>query len=250
MSQQWYLSRQGQQYGPYSWEQLREFAGSGQVMSEELIWGSGMTDWVKAAEVEGLFNTAQPFAQTVPPPPPVQAQGLPEPSVMAPDQPAGAQSGEKMVGIIPGMRRKTGLLSSKLYNLVITERRMIFAEMTSGMLNQAAKDAAEEAKAQGKGFFARAAETMKSAQRIYQKYWQMAPENILAETAGNYSLELCEITSIKMRHGMYHDDTGQYDKDEMHIKTGREKIKLFFEYGSTTGEAKKLLRELLGKVVR
>lgn len=41
MSQQWYLIRQCHRYGPYSWEQLREFAGSGQVMPEKLIWGNG-----------------------------------------------------------------------------------------------------------------------------------------------------------------------------------------------------------------
>lgn len=42
MSKQWYLSRQGQRYGPYSWEQLSELTRSGQVVPQDLIW-SGLT---------------------------------------------------------------------------------------------------------------------------------------------------------------------------------------------------------------
>ncbi len=249
MSQQWYLSREGRRYGPYSWEQMREFAGSGKVMQQDLIWTNQLTDWVKAAEVEGLFKPAQPD-QAAPPAPPNQPQETPVTQGQAPRQPAGVQSGEKILGIIPAMRRKTGLFSSKTYSLLVTDRRILFAELTAQMLNQAAKDAAAEAKAQGKGFFARAADTMKSNQRIYQKYWQMNLQDILAETPGNYSIEHRDITSIKIRHGMFNEEQGQHDKDEMHIKTTREKMKLIFEHDNTSRNAKKLLRELLGKVVR
>lgn len=248
MSEQWYISRQGERYGPYSEEQLRGFAQSGQVTPEDLVWGDTMDDWCKAAEVEGLFN-APPAVDIAPPPaPPAVGTGLqyqaPAPATVQP-----AAGGEQIVGIIPGIRRKTGLFSSKIYSLVITERRIVFAEMTSQMVNQAAKDAVAEAKEQGKGFFGRALDTMKSTQRIYQKYWQMKPEEILAETPGNYILELRDIASVKIRHGMYHEEQGQYDKDELHIKTTRERIKLTFEY-SNSGEAKKVLRGLLGKIVR
>lgn len=254
MSQQWYLSRQGQRFGPYSWEQLRGFAGSGLVAPEDFAWSDGMPGWVKAAEVEGLFKTTPPPGQSAPPAPPARPAEAPEeqprPSASSQGQPAGAPGGERIAGIIPGMRHKTGLFSSKIYNLVVTDRRILFAEATTRMLNQAAKDAAAEAKEQGKGFFARAAETMQSQHKIYQKYWQMAPEEILAETPGNFAVEHNQIVSIKIRFGKFNEEQGQYDKDEMQIKTSREKMKLIFEYSNAAKDAKRLLQELLGKAVR
>ncbi len=157
--------------------------------------------------------------------------------------------GERIVGVIPAIRRKTGLFSSKTYNLVVTDRRILFAELTQQMATQAAKDAAEEAKAQGKGFFARAAQTALSGHRIYQKYWQMAPDAILAETPGNYAVELRDIVSVQVHAGMWDEVHGRHDQDEMRIKTHREKMKLTFVQGSAH-DAKKLLQGLLGKTVR
>jgi hypothetical protein len=157
--------------------------------------------------------------------------------------------GERIAGVIPAIRRKTGLFSSKTYSLVVTDRRILFAELTQQMATQAAKDAAEEAKAQGKGFFARAAQTALSGHRIYQKYWQMAPEAILAETPGNYAVELRDIVSVRVKAGMWDEVHDQHHHDEMHIKTHGEKMKLTFVHGSAR-DAKKLLQGLLGKIVR
>jgi hypothetical protein len=39
-------------------------------------------------------------------------------------------TGERIVGVIPTARTKTGLFSKKIYTLVVTDRRMILAEMT------------------------------------------------------------------------------------------------------------------------
>jgi hypothetical protein len=249
VSATWYLSRQGNRYGPYSWEQMGEFAAAGQVTPQDLVWSEGMSNWTKAADIEGLFASSPPPGSAPPPAPPPETAQQPQPSASAPGLSAGASGGERIVGVIPAIQRKTGLFSSKTYNLVVTDRRILFAELTQQMATQAAKDAAEEAKAQGKGFFARAAQTALSGQRIYQKYWQMAPEAILAETPENYFVELGDIVSVRVRAGMWDEVQGRHDRDEMRIKTHREKMKLTFVHGSAH-DAKKLLQGLLGKTVR
>ena len=253
MSATWYLSRQGNRYGPYSWEQMGEFAAAGQVTPQDLVWSEGMSNWTKAADIEGLFASSPPPGSAPPPPPPPPPPPAPPPEVAQQAQPPvsspSAVGGERIVGVIPAIRRKTGLFSSKTYSLVVTDRRILFAEVTQQMATQAAKDAAEEAKAEGKGFFGRAAQTALSGHRIYQKYWQMAPEAILAETPGNYAVELRDIVSVQVHAGMWDEVHGQHDQDEMRIKTHREKMKLTFVQGSSH-DAKKLLQGLLGKTVR
>ncbi len=256
MSEQWYLSREGEQYGPYSWPQLREFAAGGRVRPQDFVWCEGMADWVVATEVDGLLGPPAP------PPPPVQLAERAElgPSKSTSERPeeraaadapgeAPGTDDERIAGIIPAMRRKTGLFSSKVFNLVVTDRRILFAEVTNEMLKQAAKDAASEAKADGKGFFARTAATARSWHRVHQQYWQMTPEAILAESSSNTSIDHRDVVSIRIRGGGFDYDDGQQASDEMLIKTNREKVKLFFERGRS-GEARSLLRELLGKRVR
>ena len=55
MNQEWHLLQDGQQYGPYTGDQLVEFANDGRIVRESMLWAEGMADWVKAADVEGLF---------------------------------------------------------------------------------------------------------------------------------------------------------------------------------------------------
>ena len=61
MASNWYFARQGQQFGPVSSGQLREYAGTGQLLATDLIWKQGMTNWMAAATIPNLFpNAASP----------------------------------------------------------------------------------------------------------------------------------------------------------------------------------------------
>jgi hypothetical protein len=62
---QWYVSVEGQQHGPYSGEQLVEFTGTGNITRESMVWTEGMTEWLPAARIEGLFPAAAPVAAPV-----------------------------------------------------------------------------------------------------------------------------------------------------------------------------------------
>ena len=244
MSGQWFITRNNQRYGPYVWEQLIEYAANGNIAPDDLIWGEGMTEWAIATSIAGLFPTFKPESFESPPEknPPVSSWHQ-DSNINLPN--------ERIVGIIPGTQRKSGIFSLKTYNLVVTDRRVIFAEATKDMFNQAAKEALEEAKVEGKGLLARTANVFTSQQRIYQKYWNMHPDSILNETADNYAVAFSEIASIRIIRGRYNDNNQQHDQDEMHIKTNREKIKLSFAYSNESKKAREMLQSLLGgKTVR
>lgn len=240
MTGEWYIHKNGQQYGPYAWEQLLTYSRTGNVRPEDSVWSASLPGWVRADEVQGLFAGTAPggiaFA-------PEEQAGAGEASAgaactaRAGTYPAPA-GGELIIGIIPAMRRKTGVLSSQTYTLVVTNRRLIFATLTADALRQAAADAAREAKEQGKGFWGRTKDTMMSQQRIYQAYMNSHPEAILVENAGNYALENSTIDTVFIKSGRFDQDSNRQDDDELHIKTASGKIKLFTQslhYKETKG---------------
>ncbi|HSD85431.1 MAG TPA: DUF4339 domain-containing protein, partial [Anaerolineae bacterium] len=55
----WYLSQGGQQFGPYSWAQLCQFAREGRIQPADLIWRVGWSNWSTASQIPGLLNDVQ-----------------------------------------------------------------------------------------------------------------------------------------------------------------------------------------------
>jgi hypothetical protein len=64
MTDQWYLSRDGQNYGPYSWSDLVEFSKTGKLNPQDLLWNQASNDWVKAKDIPGLFSDPTPTPAT------------------------------------------------------------------------------------------------------------------------------------------------------------------------------------------
>jgi hypothetical protein len=58
MPTQWYLARDRQRTGPYSLDQLRHMAASGELAPEDMVWQEGAGQWVPADSVRGLFAAA------------------------------------------------------------------------------------------------------------------------------------------------------------------------------------------------
>ena len=65
MSAEWYLNRNNQNFGPYTWEQLSEFTRQGQINGEDLLWSPPLGEWRKAASVAGLPLQGAPPLQTL-----------------------------------------------------------------------------------------------------------------------------------------------------------------------------------------
>jgi len=54
MGQQWFVFKNGQQLGPYTWEALRQQMASNALQPTDLVWTNGMDRWAAAREVQGL----------------------------------------------------------------------------------------------------------------------------------------------------------------------------------------------------
>ncbi|HWB61923.1 MAG TPA: SPFH domain-containing protein [Chitinophagales bacterium] len=64
---QFFIAVNGQQTGPFSYEQMQQMAQSGQLRRDSLIWKAGMASWAQASTVTELNNA---FNNVPPPPPP------------------------------------------------------------------------------------------------------------------------------------------------------------------------------------
>ncbi len=64
----WHVAANGQTSGPFSLDQLRQMAASGQFTRETMVWSNGMAGWEAAGGVAALGEV---FAQVPPPPPPM-----------------------------------------------------------------------------------------------------------------------------------------------------------------------------------
>lgn len=60
MSQLWHVSQDGRQQGPFTPEQLKSLAESGRLNPSDLVWKNGLSEWVTAASVKGLFTSPVP----------------------------------------------------------------------------------------------------------------------------------------------------------------------------------------------
>jgi uncharacterized RDD family membrane protein YckC len=62
MAEEWYVGSNGQQSGPFTLQQLRQMAASGQLSKTDLIWKEGLANWVPCSSAKGLFPTAADFS--------------------------------------------------------------------------------------------------------------------------------------------------------------------------------------------
>ena len=54
-----YVSRNQQQFGPYTSDQLKQLATSGQITRDDMVLQEGSSQWAAAGCIRGLFSTTQ-----------------------------------------------------------------------------------------------------------------------------------------------------------------------------------------------
>jgi len=154
---------------------------------------------------------------------------------------APAANGEQVLSVIGGLTLVAGFmgLKQKLYTLVITDRRLIFAELTKEKVTATVNAARESAKAEGKGFFGQWGAQLKSSASYSEAYWQMSPDAALAETPGNWAVERSQYQGAKFRMGTTDENTNTPDMLTIKASTGKWK----FNVGGSLGAVKKAFKE-------
>jgi hypothetical protein len=58
MNANWFVLNGEEQLGPYTGEQLVQFASENRIARETMVWAEGMAEWLPAAQIPGLFAAA------------------------------------------------------------------------------------------------------------------------------------------------------------------------------------------------
>ena len=120
------LDGEGNEQGPYSFQDLQGFYTTGNINHETMIWTDGLEEWVKAGRVEGLLPDVPQVVALAPAPSaqvaPVQAAPVGgmnlNPQISGITTPAlGATTGKSLPGWICWSTILIGLLSIILYFL-------------------------------------------------------------------------------------------------------------------------------------
>jgi hypothetical protein len=118
-----------------------------------------------------------------------------------------------------------------IYNLIFTERQVIFARFTGEVLAEMAQQAKDKSKAEGKGFFGRVNAQMRasSSGNLSSRYLEMAPERIMSESPGNFAMDYSAVGEVKLKKGFENGDEDsigtEYTDVEFETNFGRYKYR-------------------------
>ncbi len=201
------------------------------------------------AQARFCGRCGQAVPQQIPAPAPAQpyapapiSQPMPAPQPAAVPQPA-----EMIVAALPAGTQRSGFLGVRAegFVLVLTNMRILVAQQTSQIMKENARQAKEAAKQSGKGLFGQWGAVINSYSS--QRYLQMHPQEILNETAGNYSIANNQIRSVRIKEN-YDPEDGRSEV-KLTLKTVSGKIEFIYTQ-TRKREIKRTLRQTLGNLVR
>ena len=183
-----------------------------------------------------------PQAEPAPPAAPVAAPPAPVAAPAPQPAPQPAAPGERILAVLGNLTQTGGFMGmkAKTYSIIITDWRLIFAELTKERITAMVNQARDAAKAEGKGFFGQWGAQIGTSFNYHQVYWEMAPEAALAETPGNFAIERTAFKGAKFKVGATYDD-GRNEPDELVIK--HDGGKLTFRVNGSLGGLKDTFRE-------
>jgi hypothetical protein len=181
------------------------------------------------------------FNGDLPPPPPP-----PPPPGFIPYSSGG--DSERVVGVIL-LRKPKSLGRYDSFTGVVTNLRLIFAQMTGEMVKEAIQQAREQAKAEGKGFWGQWEEQLKASFGYTQRYLNMAPNAILSETPGNWAVNNDTIHEVKLNLKHINRGQGQHELHEFELEVSSMQGKFEFRMDERN-EYVDLLKQVCGEKVK
>lgn len=133
--------------------------------------------------------------------------------------------GEQVTAVIGGLTRLSGFMGvrQRRYTLVVTDRWIVFAELTKDRVSGLTHQASDDAKTAGKGLLGRVGAQMRSIDGVAAAYWEMSADAALGDTPGNFAIERSAIRKVKFKSKAAGEGPVT---DYVVIKTGSETYKL------------------------
>ncbi|MGQ9816053.1 MAG: zinc-ribbon domain-containing protein [Candidatus Roseilinea sp.] len=164
-------------------------------------------------------------------------------------QPTPIQS-EPVLGFVPGVQRRSGFLGLKAetFTIMVTPARLVFVPLGSEEIKQAVVEARDRAKQAGKGFFGRWAAQLAWMSIVCERLAATPVDTILASRAGSFFIPNAAVRSVRIQIDSDDESTQSTTRLTIDTHAGRHSYELI--YGSSEEDAKALLRQVLGNIVK
>lgn len=145
------------------------------------------------------------------------------------------------------MRKPKSLGRYDAFNAVLTPQRVILAQMTSDMVKDAAMQARDQAKAEGKGFFGQWGDQLKATASYSKRYLSMSPSAALNETPGNFALNNNSMREVKLKLKDIHQGSTESHEFEIEFHAAEGKFEFRMD---ERNEYVQLLKQVYGERVK
>jgi len=158
---------------------------------------------------------------------------------------------EKILGTIPGIYLKGGFFKNKNCTLVVTNKRIIMAEVTKNLLKEEKRRKREELKKEGKGRIKQFLSSLSIYTYFHKRYLNMNPDVIVKESPGNFFLTLDDIKRIKLKRGKvtYDDEGDEFQEPHLLIIVSSSKKEFKFNFSADFNSTKRLLSQFYGRTL-
>jgi len=159
-----------------------------------------------------------------------------------PENQLGNSNSEPVLGVLV-LRKPKSLGRYDTFSGILTNQRLILAQITGDMMKEAIKQAREQAKNEGKGFFGQWADQLKASTAFADRYYHMEPSAALSETQGNFSVQNSSVSEVKLKL----KDASNSQEFEVEIKSSSGKHKFRMDENN---DYVKLLKQVYGDRVK
>ncbi|MFP4483159.1 MAG: hypothetical protein ACLFN0_10295 [Thermovirgaceae bacterium] len=153
--------------------------------------------------------------------------------------------GERVLGVLGGTM-KLGLFKTASMAMIVTSRRLVFAEVTNDMVVAEAERIRKQSAAEKPGFFGRMAMALNANKELLAGLGQCDPDEIAAGGPKNFVIPLESVIMGRVSgKEKFHSD-GEYQKSEtvVLVKTADKKYELVLQ--GATAKPADILSEALG----
>jgi len=157
---------------------------------------------------------------------------------------------ENTITLLPLVKKPKSFGRWDSFSLIITDRRLIFAEMTSDMLKEAAAEAQQKGKEEGKGFFARWGDQLKATFTYAERYRAMPPEEVLNYSPGNFAIPNDQVRKIEFKQKTDIRSSDDISRTFTEFKIESNSGKLQYTIDGYSKETLQVLKDLFGDRVK
>jgi hypothetical protein len=161
-----------------------------------------------------------------------------------------AATGEPIVSMLAGLRRKKGFLGLGIesFTLMITRSRVVLIHVDTKTMNAFVTEARLKAKGEGKGWVGQSAAQMGWVNLLLERLQSLGPDAALAQYPGSFFIPTHSISRVQVKQA-HHD----YDQPENDIRitfhTTAGKHVFTITPGMGVRDLKQRLQQALGAIV-